>query len=187
MIEINDGLVAELKLFIKENYKLISLGKLFSGGKGKQFDPGEIARGMRPKNFGDASDLLSAFVKERRDYEDFAHVLDKLRTEKGLSAADLYKAAWIDKRVYSKIMTTSNYRPAKSTAIAFGLALNLKGDEFDEFLKTAGFSLSESSIFDLTIRFCVSKEYFDLHDVNAFLLTMDQKLLVREQVDEVSP
>jgi len=183
MIDINDGLVAELKLFIKENYKLVSLGGLFPGGKGKRQGPGEMARGIRPKNFGEASDLMSVFVREKRDYEDFAHALDKLRTEKKISPTELYNAAWIDKRLYSKIMTTANYRPAKNTAISFGLALGLKDDEFDEFLKNAGFALSKSSMFDLVIRFCVSKEFFDLHDVNAFLLLMDQKMLVREPVD----
>ena len=100
--------------------------------------------------------------------------------EKGLSSTELYKTAWVDKRVYSKIMTTDNYRPAKNTAIAFGLALRLETEAFDDFLRKAGFALSDSSIFDLVIRFCIEREIFDLHDVNALLLQADQKTLVKE-------
>jgi hypothetical protein len=123
---------------------------------------------------------MSGFIKEKRDYESFAFSLEKHREGKGMSPADLYKAAWIDKRLYSKIMTTASYRPAKNTAIAFALALKLKLSEFADFLKNAGFALSDSSIFDLVIRYCVEREIFDLHDVNALLLQADQKTLVKE-------
>jgi hypothetical protein len=47
-------------------------------------------------------------------------------------------------------------------------------------LGNAGFALSDSSVFDLVIRFCVEHEIFDLHDVNALLLQADQKVLSRE-------
>ena len=178
---ITDKLLAELKLYIKENYKLVSFTSLISGKKrtGKQGISGK-AKGIRGKNFSEVTDLMSGFIKEKRDYETFAHSLEKLREAKGLSPAELYKAAWIDKRLYSKMMTTSNYRPAKNTAISFGLALKLKPEEFNDFLQNAGFALSDSSIFDLVIRFCVEREIFSLHDVNALLLQADQKTLARE-------
>jgi hypothetical protein len=137
-------------------------------------------KGIKEKSFGEVTDIMSGFIKEKRDYESFAFALDKLREEKGMGPAELYKAAWIDKRLYSKIMTTASYRPAKNTAIAFGLALRLKPVEFAGLLKNAGFALSDSSIFDLVIRFCVEREIFDLHDVNALLLQADQKVLIKE-------
>ena len=178
---ITDSLLAELKLYIKEHYKLLSFSNLLPGKK-KARRPGISlkAKAIRTKNFGEVTDLMSIFIKEKRDYETFAHSLEKLREAKGLSPAELYKAAWIDKRLYSKMMTTANYRPAKNTAISFGLALRLKPDEFNDFLQNAGFALSESSIFDLVIRFCVEREIFSLHDVNALLLQADQKTLARE-------
>jgi hypothetical protein len=77
-------------------------------------------------------------------------------------------------------MTTANYRPSKCTAIAFGFALRLNPDEFVSFIRNAGFALSDSSIFDLVIRFCVEREIYDLHDVNALLLQEDQKTLAKE-------
>ena len=180
MITDDPNLISELKLYIKENYKLLSFTNLFpvkKKSKGNKLE--DLAQGAR-LSFKEVSDLASGFVKEKYDFTDFAHSLDKLREEKGMSPAQLYKAAWIDKRVYSKMMSASNYKPAKNTAISFGLALKLKPDEFTSFLQNAGYALSYSSIFDLVIRFCVEREIFDLHDVNALLLQADQKTLAKE-------
>jgi hypothetical protein len=181
--------VADLKLYIKEHYKLVSFSGLLPivgrilppprmkpGRRG--FSP--RAESIRGKSFGEVTDLMSGYIKENRDYVDFPLSLDKLREEKGLSPAELYKAAWVDKRLFSKIMTTANYRPSKCTAIAFGFALRLNPDEFVSFIRNAGFALSDSSIFDLVIRFCVEREIYDLHDVNALLLQEDQKTLAKE-------
>ena len=178
---ITDSLIAELKLYIKEHYKLISFSNLFPGmKKTEQQGISRKAKGIRGKDFSEITDLMSGFLKEKRDYETFAHSLEKFREAKKLSPAELYKSAWIDKRLYSKIMTTANYRPAKTTAIAFGLALKLRPEEFNIFIQKAGFALSDSSIFDLVIRFCVEREIFSLHDVNALLFQADQKTLVKE-------
>jgi hypothetical protein len=180
-IMVTDNLIDELKLYIKERYKIVSFTNLFPGKKktGQQ-TVSKKTKGITGKNFGEVTDLMSGFIKEKRDYTNFAHSLDKIREEKGISPAELYKAAWIDKRLYSKIMTTSNYRPAKNTAISFGLALKLKPNEFTSFIQNAGFALSDSSIFDLVIRFCVERNIYDLHDVNALLLQADQKTLAKE-------
>jgi hypothetical protein len=77
-------------------------------------------------------------------------------------------------------MNTANYRPAKYTTIAFGLALRLATYELVSFIRNAGFAPSDSSIFDLVIRFCVEREIYNLHDVNALRLQEDQKTLVKE-------
>jgi hypothetical protein len=132
------------------------------------------------KDFSEVTDTMSGYLKKKRDYKTFAHVLDKLRIEKGLTKSELYKSALVDKRLYSKIVTTPNYQPAKNTAIAFGLALRLKPEEFNNFLQNAGFALSDSSIFDLVIRFCVEREIFNVNDVNALLLQADQKTLSKD-------
>jgi hypothetical protein len=181
MITDDLNLVAELKLYIKEHYRLLSFAGLAIGILGTEKDSiSKKTEGIREKNFSEVSDKMSDYIKEERNYTSFAFLLDMLRKEKGFRPSELYKAAWIDKRLYSKIMATANYRPAKNTAITFGLALKLKPDEFVSFLQNAGFALSDSSIFDLVIRFCVEREIFDLHDVNALLLQADQKTLAKE-------
>jgi hypothetical protein len=181
MIDITDSLIAELKRYIKKHYKLLSFTGLFPGRKKTGWGSvREKAQGVRPQSFGEVTNLMSNFIREEREYEDFAHSVDRLRREKGLTPSKLYKDAWTDKRLYSKIMTTANYRPSKNTAVSFGLALKLKPEEFTEFLHNAGFALSDSSIFDLVIRFCVERGIYDLHDVNALLFGADQKTLAKE-------
>ena len=177
----DSNLTAELKLYIKEHHKPVSFPNQFPG-KVQEGQQGiaEKAQSVRIRSVGDAADSISGFIKEERDFTSFAHSLDKIREEEGMSPAELYKAAWIDKRLYSKIMAASKYRPAKNTAISFGLALKLKLDEFASFLQNAGFALSNSSVFDLVIRFCVEREIYDLHEVNTLLLQADQKTLAKE-------
>jgi hypothetical protein len=172
---IDNPLVQKLKAYIKEKYELF--GGIFSG-KGQ-------AEYLRPpaSYFGNVTDELFHFLKKERTAETFSAMLERLRLEQKLTPSQLYRGAWIDKKLYSKIMGERNYRPSKNTVIAFGLSLKLKHDGMNELLRAAGFSLSTSSIFDLVIMFCLENGLYDLHDVNALLLSADQKVLCREKVD----
>jgi hypothetical protein len=97
-----------------------------------------------------------------------------------MTATQLYNGAWIKKQLYSKIMGERNYHPSKNTVLAFGLSLRLDRGGMDELLGSAGYLLSNSSIADLVILFCLDQGLNDLHDVNALLLSADQKVLCRE-------
>jgi hypothetical protein len=135
-------------------------------------------KGTQPNELEETTELLASFVKQNR-HESFAYALEKQREEKQLKPAELYKRAWIDKRLYSKILATGNYKPKKETAIAFGLALHLSITEFNDFLKTAGYILSDSSVSDLVVRFCVEHELWNIADVNALLFQTGGKVLCR--------
>jgi hypothetical protein len=174
---VNETLVLELRDFIKKRYRLVSIPSIFKG-LGKPSLP-HTQKGITPNEFEETTELLASFVKHNR-HEPFAYTLEKYREEKQLKPAELYKRAWIDKRLYSKILATSNYKPKKETAIAFGLALCLSISEFNDFLKTAGYVLSDSSVSDLVIRFCVERELWDIADVNALLFQAGRKVLCRE-------
>jgi hypothetical protein len=180
---ITNQLIDELKRYVKEHYKLISLTELFPfPAQSKKLDLSEIGSGVMPgSNFGEVADKLSLIVKEKRQYATFAHVLEKLREEKGMSEPELYKAAWVDRRLYSKIRNAEKpYKPTKDTTLQFAFALKLDESAFTDFLKNAGFAMSESSVRDLVFRFCVERRIFDLHDVNAFLLEEKQNVLCKE-------
>jgi hypothetical protein len=159
---INPAAVEELREYIKKRYRLVSI-------------PPDI----NPPAFEETAERLAVFV-EKNQHESFAGTLEKLREENGLKPAELYKRAWIDKRVYSKIQAVGNYKPKKETAIAFGLALRLTVTAFNDFLKTAGYTLSDSSMADLVIRFCVEHELWDIADVNALLFESGQKVVCPE-------
>jgi hypothetical protein len=112
------------------------------------------------------NDEISQFVDENRKTETFPVLLNKLREEKGLEPKDLYKKAFIDRKLYSQIMGKRHYQPSKNTAIAFGLALELPYENFKVFLQSAGFSLNHNSDFDLVIKYCVQNGVYDIMAVN---------------------
>jgi hypothetical protein len=66
-------------------------------------------------------------------------------------------------------MGERHYQPAKNTAIAFGLALELPYEIFKVFLQSAGFALNHNSDFDLVIKFCVQNGVYDIMTVNDLL------------------
>ncbi|MDR0561310.1 MAG: helix-turn-helix domain-containing protein [Spirochaetaceae bacterium] len=178
---VTDTLIDELKRFIKEYYRFVSLPDIFPTALGGGF--AEIGKGVMPdRELDQVSRLLSGFVKEKRR-PDFAHTLNSLREERGLEAAELYKAAWVDKRVYSKLMASGG-RPSKDTVLQFAFALKLGGADLAVLLQSAGFALSDSSMRDLVFRFCAERGIFDLHDVNALLLAAGQKLLCKEPAED---
>ena len=107
---------------------------------------------------------IEEVLKEKE--ETFSNMLLRLIDEKGLKDSDVYKRANIDRRLFSKIRGDENYTPSKKTAIAFCLALCLDVDESNELLKTAGYTLSASSRFDLIIAYLIEHKEFNIHFVN---------------------
>jgi hypothetical protein len=87
----------------------------------------------------------------------------------GLSDVEVYKKAGIDRRHFSKIRSNSNYHPSKNTAIALCLALKLPLDSTADMLKSAGYTLSDSELFDLVIKYCIERKVYDINDVNLAL------------------
>jgi hypothetical protein len=120
---------------------------------------------------------MSMFLMKKKNIQTFSVLLDKLRTEKGLTPAEHYSGALLDRRLYSKIMRERHYHPAKNTVLALGLSLKLSLNEMQELLESAGFSLSRSIVPDLIIMFCIENRLYDLHEVNALLVEAEQKTL----------
>lgn len=111
--------------------------------------------------------------------ETFSQALFRIIREKELSEVETYKAAQIDRKLFSKIRSNDNYVPGRKTAIAFTLALQLDLEESLLFLKTAGITLSHSSKFDLIIEYFIKNEIYDIYEVNKALYDFDQDLLSR--------
>ena len=109
--------------------------------------------------------------------ESFQQMLLRKIDERGMTDAECYKRARVDRKLFSKIRNDRQYRPSKPTAILFALALNLPVDEAREMLEKAGFAFSPSSVFDVIVEYYISRGVYDVDEINDALWSFDQPLL----------
>lgn len=133
-------------------------------------------------SFNDFPNLESARRSTLDDFlneveEPFAEKLFRLIDERGLTDPEVYKKANLDRRLFSKIRSNPNYQPKKSTALALALALELSLEDTQEFLGSAGFTLSKSTKMDLIVEYFIRENRYDIYTVNEVLFAYHQPLL----------
>lgn len=107
----------------------------------------------------------------------FTQVLFELMDKKGQMDVEVYKRAWLDRRVFSKLRSKPGYRPSKPTVLALVLAVKANREQAQDLLGAAGYGFSGHDTTDLTILYCIEHEVYDLHQVNGALEYLGQKLL----------
>lgn len=109
----------------------------------------------------------------------FTDMLTRYINMKGWRDSKVYKAAQIDRRLFSKIMSDREYKPAKDTALALAIALELTLQQTSDLLDRAGYTLSHSNKRDVIIEYFIREGVHNLTDINEVLYKLDQKIIGR--------
>ena len=87
---------------------------------------------------------------------------------KNLTSSEVYKNADIDRRTWSKIIS-SQMIPSLEMTVKIAIGLKLTNEECKILLKKLNYTLSRSSDFALVIRYCLDNKIYSLIKINELL------------------
>lgn len=128
-------------------------------------------------NYSLEDNFMEMFGKPRE--KTFTEIVLKHISEKGYKDTEVYKAARIDRRLFSKIVSNTWYKPSKDTVTALVMGLKLDIDEAEDLYSRAGFTLSHSVKRDIIIEYFILKRVYDLTVVNEVLYRLGERIVGR--------
>jgi len=96
----------------------------------------------------------------------FSEYLMYLIRSKGLTNADVYKKAIVDKKVFSKIKNNKHAHPSKMTAMCLCVGARLNIDETRDLLARAGYALSPCDMTDMIFSFFIENGIYDMFELD---------------------
>lgn len=126
---------------------------------------------QRPQDLPD--ELIEELMKPR---EDFRALLFRYLNRSGRTNPEIYRAAQIDRKLFSAICTKPHYQPSRGTVVRLALALQLTLPEAMEFMERAGYALSSARPSDLVVTYYISRGVYDLMTIEAALYEIGEHL-----------
>ncbi len=123
---------------------------------------------------------LDAFLKQKD--AGFMETLLELIAKRGLKNSAVYKKANISKQHFSKLVNDPKAAVTKPVAVALALALELDLQQTRDLIARAGYTLTNSSVFDLIIQYHIENKKFNVVEINVVLYEFDQVLLGAQYV-----
>lgn len=100
---------------------------------------------------------------EKASNRSFSQDLLSFINKKGISNAQCYNSAMMDKNQFSRIINSNpDYCPSKSTIICLAFGLRLDLSETEDLLRRAGYSLTNRYILDMLVIFFIENDIYDL-------------------------
>ena len=146
--------------------------------EGDHYTPGAIRNAIRSTTQGYKFDQIQHSLSAALN-RTFVDCVIQYINERGLRDSSVYKAANIDRRLFSKMMSNRNYKPSKDTAVAIAFALHLTLFQAIDLLSRAGYVLSHSSKRDVIIEYFFREGVYQLTDINEVLDNLGEKIIGR--------
>jgi hypothetical protein len=109
--------------------------------------------------------------------QSFSEALFSYIKDSEVTYSSIYKKAFIDKRLFSKIKSNADYHPSFGTVTLLALALELSTEEYINLLNSASYSLPQNSYVNITLKYCFDNKIYNVFDVDGLLYTVAEKVL----------